>query len=292
MGVFYEHPEARIAFHAGHKHKPELKIWEKPVSACQLALCTPLDAPPITGSVKYIDLKVVGRDNKVDFYKPGDCLDRIKGDEMDFRWLPDFAEFYGKLKVKKNQFRQVVRIKDGTFYTRMITHSIFQRIDSRNKLSEQAGTIVGHVALVMAAAIELEDDQHVLLELKDRDGDLVAKPLPLKPGDKNAIEVQFINECPKGVCVAPEPCEDGDEQKRNDYHHLRKVLDGLDGKPKYSLALAAGEDKPLPIPPVCNSVELTLRTDGDYCGSSVSRATDEAPCASAGYGGGAGCNCL
>src|SRR5947207_14983514 len=106
----------------------------------------------------------------------------------------------------------------------MITNSIFQRVDSRNKLSEQAGTIIGRVAHVMAAGIQLKGDEHLLLELKDDDGDLVADPIPLKPGDKKVLELQFINTCPTTDCVTPNPCDDGDEKKRNDFHYMRKVL--------------------------------------------------------------------
>jgi hypothetical protein len=295
LGYFYNkslppgEERAEVGFLPAHKHVAALKIWKKSNdSSCTGALCTPVDTLDLKG-VRYIDLKVEGRVNKVDFYKPGDCLDRIKGTAMDFRWLPDLGEFYSQLKIKKNQFKPVVRIKDGTFYTRMITTSLFQRVDSTYHLSDQAGTIVGHVAHIMAAAIALAPGQRLLVERKDKDGNPVGAPTPVEHSTTDVFELQFVNKCPKDACDKPEPCHESKEEKRNDFHFMRKVLDDLDEKPKYSIALAKGEVEPLPTPPSCTDLKFK---EGDYCGASLMRLTDEAPCAGAGYGGGGGCNCL
>ena len=290
MGYFYDHGQAQVAFHpAGNMHKPSISLWEKPDdSACGQAGCTDQRFPALPAKLKYIDVSVVGRQNKVDYYKPGACLDRGSGNPMDFRWLIDLEELYSPPHGRRKHFGLVLRIQDGTFYTRTLTNHIFQRVDSRNRLSQQAGTIIGRVPHIMAAAIKLTGDEKVRLELKDKDNKPLGNPTDLKPATQKVLELDFLNRCVE--CEDPNPCHDSDETKRNHFHYLRKVLELESDLPKYSIALAASETEPLPIPPKCNAEGLTERTDGDYCSAPHAELTDEAPCAGSGYGG-SGCGC-
>jgi len=284
LGFFYDEgrQECQIGFHPGNgKHKAGVELWERPESNCEDPASPgtkPTDLPPFD-KVTDISLKVVDRPPNVDFYRSGDSLDRISGDDMDFRWLIDLDEYYrdsdGKPYGRRKAFQPVLRVKNGTFYTRKITRGlleddeVFQRVDSKYRLSQQVGTIIGHLPLMMAAAINLQPTERVLLEYTYKDGHKQSKELA--PAAGKMLELDFFSRCDKDVCK-PEPCDDGDETKRNDFYFMRKVLDLPGGLPKYSFALAAGPHKPAPIPAKCHKARLT----------------DEAPCAGSGYGG-AGC---
>ena len=147
---------------------------------------------------------------------------------------------------------------------------------------------MGHVAHVMAVAIPLNSGESVSIEQRDKDNKPLGSAYSVAPKPGTIREVQFRSLCGHDDCSDPEPCEDADEEARNDFHFMRKALKLPGGLPKYSIALAADADHPSN----CPNVRLTKRTDGDYCGADMHRATDEAPCAGAGYGGGGGgCSC-
>lgn len=301
MGFFYENdpekgPDGQVAIHPGKgNHKFEISDWERPsAGSCAQADCNDKKFPPLDKKVRHIYVKVNGQPANVDYYKPGDCFDRINSnDYMDFRWLIDLEEWYPPRHDRRKHFKPLLHIQNGTFYTRMVTNAIFQRVDTNYKLSEQVGTIIGHVAHVMAVAIPLNSGQSVSIEQRDQDNKPLGNPYPIEPAPGTVRELQFRSHCPKGHedCPDPEPCrDDKKEEKRNDFHFMRKVLDLPGGLPKYSIALALNDHDPAPTPAICSSVGLTERKDGDYCGADEHRVTDEAPCAGAGYGGGR-CGC-
>jgi hypothetical protein len=277
MGFFYDEPnqECQIGFHPGNgKHKAGVQLWERPESQCENSPGTQLTDLPPFDKVTDISLKVIDRPTNFNFYKNGPYLDRINGDPMDFRWLIDLDEYYqdsgGKAFGRRKAFQPVVRVKNGTFYTRKITtDNIFQRIDSNYPLSRQFGTIIGRLPLAMAAAIHLQPTERVLLEYTYKDGHKQSKELA--PAAGKILELDFFSRCDESVCK-PEPCHDSDETKRNDFYFMRKVLDLPGGLPKYSFALAEAANKPAPFPATCHKL------------------TQEAPCAGAGFGGG-GCGC-
>jgi len=277
LGFFYDErqQECQIGFHPGDgMHKAGVQLWERPENQCENSSGTRLPDLPPFDKVIDVSLKVVDRPPNVDFYKNGPYLDRINGDSMDFRWLIDLDEYYrdsnGNAYGRRKAFQTVLRVKNGTFYTRKITaDKIFQRVDSKYRLSQQFGTIIGHLPLSMAAAINLQPNERMLLECTYKDGHKESKELAPTAG--KILELDFFSRCDPSVCK-PTPCDDSDEKKRNDFHFMRKVLDLPGGLPKYSFALAAAADKPAPFPATCDH----------------SRLTDESPCAGSGFGGGGG----
>jgi hypothetical protein len=298
MGFFYDRDknQTQVGFHPGDgMHKPEILLWEKSGADCSQSLgsCRKVLAlTPIPEAVTHLNLRVIEKNGSerpagVDFYKEGECLNRLNGPVEDFRWLNDLDEYYrdpdGKPYRRRKKFKPVLYVNNGTFYTRMITKKIFQRIDSKKHLSEQTGTSIGRTALVMAAEVNLDEGEYVVLDLTNEKNETVGQ-INIVQKPNTFFELDFSSRCDKKDCK-PVPCHDSDEKKRNDFYFMRKVLDLPGGLPKYSIALAAAAD-----PTTCGSVETLTERRGDYCGASYIEVTDEAPCAGAGYSGG-GCDC-
>jgi len=126
----------------------------------------------------------------------------------------------------------------------------------------------------MATAIQLVGDEHVSLTLKDSQGaSLAMVDLHRKPG--SIFEVGFFNRCDESHgCAKHQLNDDNDETKRNDFHYMRKVLSLPSSQVRYTLALDHKNTAP----------------KANFCGGSVFKISDEAPCMGAGYGQG-GCNC-
>jgi hypothetical protein len=292
MGYFYDAGKCEIGFHPGDgDHKTLIELWQKPHNSTGTTGCKKILGFPVDDRVKQMELNVTKATRRVDFYKPGARLNRLTGPPEDFRWLIDLEEpgYYSPTNRKPRKFKPVLRVNDGTFYTRMVSQSTFRKVDSRHDLSTQPNaTPLGHVALLMAAAINLSSQDSVSLQLTDDDGNTLTEVnIYQQPG--LVFDLVFSNVCHSEPCPNPEPCHDEDESARNDFHFVRKVLDLPSGRPKYSIALNAAVETPSTCPTTAN---LKERLDVDFCGyHSPPRLTDEAPCSGAGYGGSGGCNC-
>jgi len=284
MGFFYNQITRKfeIGLHpGGDMHRPEIHIWEKPDNQCESPLnCKKVGSfSPLMQGVKLIQVQVNKTVRDVNVYhkdEPFD-LERLKGDPKDFRWLPDLdgPKFYPGGLPRKKKFNIKLEVDDGTFYTRMLSNSTFWRVDANKKLSQQTGESFGRLPLIMATAIQLSGDEYVSLTLKDSK-EIVLGTLNLyrKPG--SVFEVDFFNRCHESHgCAEPDPYDDDDEEKRNDFHYMRKVLSVPGSKVKYTVALK----------------EKKTGSNANFCGGSLFKVSDEAPCMGAGYGQGGGCNC-
>ena len=277
MGFFYnaKSKACDIGFHSGKgNHMTGLRVWEIETTTTPTRTCKPIYAfSPLPDEVDHIDLGIEVADPLVDFFEDNQPMDpyRKTGNPKDFRWLLDLdgSDFYPKNYDKKKKFKRTLTVRQGTFYTRMITESTFLRVDLDQENNNPKP--MGRMPLFMAAAIAPSDNQYVSLKLQKK---VSAQKLETI-GEVNLYkkvgsiyEIQFLNHCDS--CVAPKP-HSSHEEERNDFHFMRKVLNLPGSEPEYGIKI---------------DVEVIKDITPNFCSRIHYRVSDPAPCMGAGYGGG------
>src|SRR5205814_4416254 len=131
--------------------------------------------------------------------------------------LPDldgsyfYPENYGKNKVAG----PLLKVFNGTFYTRVRSNSTFMIVDRDDYNVEYQP--YGHIAMEMGTAIEANGADVVQLTVN---GTPLNNPLKASSGKK--YQIVFSSHCMSGACNSP-VVNDPDETKRNDFHFNRKV---------------------------------------------------------------------
>lgn len=276
MGFFYD-GSCDLRYLPGNKHHPTVRYWEKTGTGCGVAV----DLTQYALESKRMIVEINRPNSKVDFYeeypdKPFD--DRKNGDKMDFRWLLDLHgdDFYANhdFQVQK-KFNRVLRVRHGTFYTRLITYSTFLRVNLTDIGAPPLP--MGRMPLLMAAALQPKPSEYVSLLFQKPNSKHqfeTFKSFTFTP-DK-PVQIDFFNSCHEMSCPKPEP-NNSEDAKRNDFHFMREVL-ALKSVPAYGLKLEQ---------------EITGKLDPELCGFDEPHAknSEPAPCMGAGYGGGGGCHC-
>jgi hypothetical protein len=273
MGFSYDsgYDIGKVGFHGHSGHSLSVQIYSYP----DCVLLPSAKQPKVKAGSKLIKLKVPQSTKHVDYFErdASQPFDRMNGDPNDFRWLPDLDgdDFYPQGYDKNgDHFKTWLQVSNATFYTRVVTSSTFDLVDS----SENVIKFYGHIAHVMAAATDLSaGGNSVSLQVDDDD------PIVLTPDGNVKYQIVFRNECYS--CPEPDTCS-SDETKRNDFHFARKVLKVPILKKKIGLKIRDRREAST-VTDVCGVPELVNRTvAADPCHRN--RNTDEAPCMGAGYG--------
>jgi len=275
MGFFYNTDVCDIGFHPGDsKHKPEIRVWEKTATGCNQVFAV----SPLPSQVDHMVVGINRTNPLVRFFEdnPQIELNRKTGNAKDFRWLLDLDDMYPTPPKKKKQFNRTLRVRHGTFYTRMITNSTFYLVDVKDENNNPIP--MGRMPLLMAAALQPATSEYVTVtfqkQFSPQEFQTVGEfNLYHKAG--STFEIQFLNHCKSDGCPKPEP-KDPKEENRNDFHFLRKVLDLPGSARKYGIKIDQDPGGPYPHPPICELANLQVEV------------SDPAPCMGAGYGGGGG----
>lgn len=216
-------------------------------------------------------LKVTGRGDPPKVYQKAGEFNRITGDEYDFRWLPDLDSrgFYPDPVAKNKHFGARLEVANGVLYTRKRTDSTFNLV----KANDPAQIIdpFGHVAMFMAVAIGVNNaTDSVLLEM---DGE---SPCRLEQKPNTRYQIIFKNECTHSSCPGPATSSSPNEELRNHFHFMRKVLKLSDDRLKYSL-MVDQPARPGAKPDFHDPDDLKAKQDQKF-------VTDEAPCMGAAFG--------
>ncbi len=252
--VDYSWPACEIGFHpGGGQHKKDFKIYRiDPSGNCTLYSTLPTN--------KDMSLKVSSQPKGPQFYETDDpFFDRIKGDAQDFRWMPDLhgPDFYPEGYKLKNVYNNRLAIYDGTFYTWLKTNSKFRLADKNHGNAEIRK--YGYVAMYMAAAIDAVNNNDGLLEIDH------GTNIPLPWGANVRYQILLRNEC---MSCSPE-INNPNEERRNDFHFNRKVLNIPSGRMQYAMWIDGKPEE---------GSELK------FCPDIHGRGSDEAPCMGSGYG--------
>jgi hypothetical protein len=261
MGFAYDGKDiGKVGFHGHGGHQLVIGVYR--TGDCANPIKT------FTGA-KEIELKVMPEaGQRVDYFEqnPNKDFNRFTGHANDFRWLPDLdsGDFYPKGYDKHPEhFSAWLQVQNATFYTLVSTNSTFKL---QKRLAKDR--LFGHVARVMAAAVNLTSEQNVLLIV---DG----KPLDIKPSGNETYQIVFNNECKH--CRKPNLCSTHEEDW-NDFHYSREVLKLPIWERKVRLRL--DEKHAGTTLNICGlRSAISLNSD-----CQTNEATDEAPCMGAGYG--------
>lgn len=280
MGFFYN-GSCEIGLHPGHNHTPMIRFWEK-------TTCTRMREDfLLPNRCKRMIVEINRRNSMVNFFEASPeapFSDRINGHQHDFRWLLDLhgSDFYPSSDFPmQKRFNRLLKVRHGTFYTRVVSVSTFDRVDIDDEADDKMA--IGRVPLYMAAAIVPAAGETVTLRLQEHLGHKFVDydEIPLTPAAGKKTEVQFFNHCLENHgCPEMKP-DAHDDEDRNDFHFVREVVNPST-KPKYGLKLKVRGDHE-PVRDFC--------LDAAEVKEKVRVISDPAPCMGAGYGGGGGCNC-
>jgi hypothetical protein len=251
----YRSPNCEVGFHRGDgKHKFKIKLFEKPG-------CHDI-TPDLPEKIKQITVEIASKASSVDFYEKGSFNRLPSDDPHDFRWLLDLDghDFYHEnIDKVTGVFKTKLTVKHGRFYTYSTTNSKFDRVNVEDLLDTLH---LNQVAAWIGAAIEVQSAEHVVITIDK------LPPIKLYPGTGKNYELHFLNECEENGT----PCHfipmDPDEEKRNDFHFMRKVLKLKSKRTKYGLHLATAVGLEPPSPKCAEHAQLN----------------DEAPCMGTGFG--------
>lgn len=193
---------------------------------------------------------------------PDRQFNRTNDHPYDFRWLPDFdsCDFYPESPERhQDHYHTWMHVKNGTFYTRMLTNSTFNLVDGANGFLQH----FGRVPRLMATAIKQSGGQFVSLQIGTQ------TPVPLEKNGNAKYQIVVSNECEES-CLVHDP-HSSNEIMRNDFHFARKVLRLPSNRVEKGLKIWERRG-PSDITNVCGSHQLHID------------ASDEAPCMGAGYG--------
>ena len=252
-------------------HMLKVEVWERMVSnsSCNLLFSTVTGTLPAPGPGFAIE--IVGKQSSTAFYQEGP-YDRPNLQPKDFRWLPDLEgeDFYPNISggLQGNYLRLRFTVRHGTFYTFQKTKSTFQRIDLNPNTATPAKDL-GPVAKVIAVGLEPATNEEVFLRINPNSTVIFQH----KPGYTH--EVVIRNHCHKSnhdLCDF-DPDHPTNEESRNDFHYLRKLLPLAANSPIFSLKIKAKG-----------------RSQIEYCSSErfkteQERGSDRSPCMGAGFGG-------
>jgi hypothetical protein len=277
MMVFtYKGKEGRVVFHRGPEHKLEISVRKNCV---EIFNSNTLNGGRGIGSKSHLDLRIKNKPSDGKFYKTAN-FDRRNdaSDAKDFGWLLDLENSpYSHIKLDRTQdkFSTKLKVGHGTFYTYQHTDSKFKSVlDQGNAGNSQP---VGHVAMVMAADIELADGACVSF--------LIGKHQVVPPLCNDAkYEIWFSNVCLN--CMPSEGSYKSDFPMAFDAVHA-------DSSQKFHLELDGPKGNPVcPPPGPCadcvryrdRQLYLSFKDDGPF----KILLTDEAPCMGGGLGFGGG----
>lgn len=250
-----------VGIHPGGPHHRFTVTVVEISAAGSTVICT--ERP---SGITTMTLKVIGQRQPPKVFQTTGTFDRMTGNPLDFRWLPDLdgGDFYPEPYDKHKHFGARLFVEDGIFYTRIPTTSTFKLVRAQNRRDEIRE--FGHVAMYMAAALEAPNaTDQVSFEIRGEAPCLLTK----KPGVR--YEIIFKNECVHNSCPGPSTANDDDETRRNHFHFMRKVVDLPGNRIKYSLDFVGR---------VGPAAEIDF-FDPD---NKKFLATDEAPCAGAAFG--------
>jgi hypothetical protein len=269
FGFFYNTRtgNCEIGAHRGdHNHRMVIEVWERIAGRCYLNYSTRNGTlPKPTGELK---IEIVGRPmSNANFYQVGDYNRQTMG-PYDFRWMPDLDndDFYPlNHPKKKGKFHIKATVRHGTFYTYLKTNSTFTRVDPPDEPVNHMDLY--QVAEYMAAGIQPNDTENVSLKIDDNTPPVV---LINRPG--STYEITVFNNCYKDASGELEcefqPNDPSDEEERNHFHFMRKLLKLPGGQRRYGLKLKVRNDA----------------TNPGFCNPMRKRISDEAPCMGAGFG--------
>lgn len=250
-----------IGFHSKdsgkHKHQLMVTAYRREGGGA----CTRLYPPEMVPPGGKLELEVSRPDvfDGVYFFQPPLTSGRLH--ENDFRWVPNLEgpAWYDQVLPRKQVHDPVLKVRNGLFYTLMKTLSTFRR----QKFDGSSDVLyLGSIAEYVAANIYLETGGQVSLALPSR-------TIPLPQAANVTYEVHFMNHClKKGTST---PCDDfkpyhTDKTERSDFY---MHFDGIDLPASSELELVVAQGATGSGPEICGG----------------SKASDEAPCSAAGYGG-------
>jgi hypothetical protein len=254
MAIFgYQGSEAHVAFHRGHPETHKMRII---VSEVGKPRCTDIyvigdGAHP--AKFRNLEVGIKDKPSNANFFLGADFKrDEDKGDELDFRWLPDLEgpDVYDhNLNNIKDSFNTRLVVKHGTFYTYQRTKATFKAENGKPKLRK-----FGRLAKLMAANIgPLPNGDEVYLRIDRQD----VLPFPLK--NDAQYEIFFFNDRPNST--------------DNDFEMVYDAVQ-IDPTDKFKLVLVGNGAK--------------QQTDLCHDESITKEGTDEAPCMGASFSSGRG----
>lgn len=279
MGFCYKmssgSPVFEVGFHPGGNHH-ELSV-------------TVLEIDPSGPTVKCswhpkkkdkMTLKVIGRGDPPKVFQK-EPFDRINGDEYDFRWLPDLDSrgFYPDPVPQREHFGARLEVSNGVLYTRKHTESTFNLVKADD--DTQIIDPFGHVAMYMGLAIGVTNDSDsVRLEMPGE------PPCSLEQKLNTRYQIVFKNECKHASCPSQATSNSPNEESRNHFHFMRKVLKLEDYRLKYSLKVDVparpGAQADFYDPDALKAKQE--KAIGTKARQEQAFVTDEAPCMGAGFG--------
>jgi hypothetical protein len=256
--------EGEVGVYNGSEvHQLSLEVWEGTEGKGSLIYSYPVGqashlAPDLVLEVNGPSLPGVW------YYQPSEVFERLSSpqpEEKDFRWIVDLenGEFYGrKLEKNPDAFKPKLRLKHGLFYTYRKTNSTF-KVRKAQSGSERP---LGQIAHLVGANIYLARGGYAALRLGDQE-----LRFNQRPGKK--YEIHFKNDCEGEY----EPRHPTDKRRRNDFHCYFEAVDVPPGEEEYELILDRG-----------GRAAGRRVQDLALVGGVEIRSTDDAPCASSGYG--------